>query len=86
MRTDDQTLAARRAERAALTDQLADIRAGVETADFQFKRDALEIIGVEVTVGHREDGHKTITIRSAIAPEETLDVPRSWRRKKRQAG
>jgi len=83
LRTDDQTLAARRAERAALTDQLADIRAGVETADFQFKRDALEIIGVEVTVGHREDGHKTITIRSAIAPEETLEVPRSWRKKKR---
>lgn len=83
LRTDDQTLAARRAERAALTEQLADIRAGVETADFQFKRDALEIIDVQVTVGHREDGHKTITIRSAIAPEETLEVPRSWRRKKR---
>ena len=80
----DATRAAHAAARRALTEQIDARRDRLAAADFVLKRDIFEIVEVYLTLGHR-DGQKTLTIASLIAPPETIDIPRSWRRKKRKA-
>ena len=76
--SDEKIRATRQAERALMLEHIETARGQIDQADFELKRDILEIVETRVAVGHRE-GQKTLTIETAIAPTETIDIPRSWR-------
>jgi DNA invertase Pin-like site-specific DNA recombinase len=84
LRLDEQAQSTRQAKRATLIERLADVRDKVDTADFEFKRDTLDIVGLRVTLGYI-DGRKSVTIHSAIASEETLIIPSTWKKRREES-